>query len=114
MALKDALKKLNDAVNDLTSLHVQTFTGTLDLEVPAGGSGDFDTLRKTLKTAKESGTVTLVAESLIKFDGDSYNFVTKNSDDVPEEAFEVHQDAIRAGLETRQSLLALFKGIIKW
>lgn len=112
MALKDALKKLNDAVKDLTSLHVQTFTGTLDLEVPQDGG--FDKLKDKLKKAKTDGNVSLVAESLFKFDGDSYNFITNQADDVPDKAFVVHQSAINSGLETRRSLLNLFKNLIKW
>ncbi len=109
MSLNSALSRLNDAIKDLTSLHVQTFTGTLDLEISA--ERNFDTLKAQLNKAKTDGNVRLVAESLIKFDGDSYSFVTKEADDVPNNAFEVHQNAVKSGLETRQALLALFKGI---
>jgi len=106
MALKDALKKLNDAVNDLTSLHVQTFTGIVDIDVD---DGDFKVLKERLaKATKESG-VTLVAESLFKFDGDSYNFITNKPDDVPAKALEMHKNAIEAGIETRQGLLNMFR-----
>lgn len=112
MALKDALKKLNDAVTDLTSLHVQTFTGTLELAVPP--EGKYDSLKEKLKKAKTDGTIDLIAESIYKFDGDSYNFITNKADDVPHNAFDVHDKAVKAGLETRQALLTMFKDIIKW
>lgn len=111
MALKKALEDLNNALKDLTSLHVQTFTGTMDLDVSPDRT--FDKMMKDLKTAKTGNTVRLVAESLIKFDGDSYNFITDDADDVPSNGFEVHQNAVKSGLETRQALLALFKGFFK-
>jgi hypothetical protein len=110
MALKDALSKLNKAVEDLTSLHVQTFTGTVNLEV---GNDDFDTLKQQLKKASEGSNVTLVAESYFKFDGDSYNFITNKTDDVPSSALEMHTNAIKAGIETRQGLLNMFKKALK-
>ncbi|MCK5137797.1 MAG: hypothetical protein KAR19_18570 [Bacteroidales bacterium] len=110
MALKDALQKLNDAVQDLTSLHVQTFTGEINLNID--GTRDFDKIRGSVKTAKEKNEITLVAETLAQFDGDSYNFVKQDLDDVPDLALEVHKNAVESGIETRLGLLELFKNLI--
>ncbi len=110
MALKDALNKLNEAVTDLTSLHVQTFSGELNSEIT--GSESFKDIRELIKTAKTSGNIKLVAESLAQFDGDSYNFVKQNLDDIPPLALEVHKNAVETGIETRLGLLELFKGLI--
>lgn len=112
MALRDALRKLNEAVQDLTSLHVQTFTGVVDLELQPNDAGDFDTLKDAIKQAKTDGKVTLMAESLIKFDGDSYNFIVKDQDNVPPNALDIHKNAVDSGLQTRQALLDLFKDLI--
>ncbi len=111
MALKDALENLNNAVQDLTSLHVQTYTGEVNLELD--GTESFKDLRELVKASEESGKITLVAETLAQFDGDSYNFVKQNLDDVPELALETHKNAIKAGIETRLGLLDLFKGLLK-
>jgi hypothetical protein len=110
MALKEALAKLNDAVKDLTSLHVQTFTG--ELEVDINGSQDFDTIRALIKKEKTDGKIILVAETLAQFDGDSYNFVKQELKDVPQIALEVHQKAVQSGIDTRLGLLELFKDLI--
>jgi len=110
MALKDALQKLNDAVKDLTSLHVQTFTGELTTEIT--GAEDFDNIRAAIKTAKGKNEIKLVAETLAQFDGDSYNFVKEDLGDVPPLALEVHQNAVESGIETRLGLLELFKDLI--
>jgi hypothetical protein len=106
MALKDALQKLNDAIEDLTALHVQTYTGELNVSVEDNTS--FDSIRAAIKDAKSNGTITLVAESLLQFDGDSFNFVTDVP--VPQQALDIHRSAVETGLQTRQALIQLFKG----
>lgn len=108
MGLRDALQKLDDAVTDLTSLHVQTYSGKLNVDVDR--DQDFDTLRKSLQNAdsKESD-VNLVSESMLKFDGDSYNFV---AEDAPPNLMQLHNEAVQSGLDARQSLLELFKDSI--
>jgi len=111
MSLKSAINELNKAVKDLTSLHVQTFTGTLNLDVSEQDT--FVTLKEQLKTAKTNKDVTLVAESLIKFDGDTYNFIAKDLEDVPPQCYDVHQKAVLAGLESRRALLVLFKDLLQ-
>ncbi|MFC0878441.1 hypothetical protein ACE01N_17740 [Saccharicrinis sp. FJH2] len=112
MPLKDALKKLDDAVKDLTSLHVQTFTGQIETNVDSATS--FDDIKKLINAEadKTDGKIKLVAESLAQFDGDSYNFVREDLDNVPPLALEVHKNAVKAGIETRLGLLNLFKDLI--
>ena len=107
MALKDALKKLNEAVTDLSSLHVQTFTGRLQSDVD--NQAGFDGVRQTVAQARTDGDITLVAEAYYQFDGDSYNFLT--SEEVPASALALHQSAVEAGLATRRGLMELVKGV---
>ena len=111
MGLKAALQKLDEAVKDLTSLHVQTFSG--ELNITLSGDKGYDTLRAEMKKAIKDGNLTLVAETLAQFDGDSYNFVKQDLSDIPSLALEVHKNAVEAGIETRLGLLGLFKGLIK-
>ncbi|MCH2193575.1 hypothetical protein [Kordia sp.] len=109
MGLKQALKKLNDAIEDVSSLHVQTFTGDLTLSINNDqGYKDIRTEIEKEKNKKD-GSIILVAETLAQFDGDSYNFVKKDLDDIPEITLEVHKNAVKAGIETRIGLLGLFK-----
>jgi len=111
--LKQALGKLNDAIEDLTSLHVQTFTGKLTIAVTdSKGYKDLKTEIEKEKN-KANAKIVLVAETLAQFDGDSYNFVKKDLDEVPQIALEVHKNAVKAGIETRLGLLGLFKDIFK-
>lgn len=111
MGLKTALEALDNAVKDLTSLHVQTFSGELNLTID--GSKGYDTIREEMKTAIADGDLTMVAETLAQFDGDSYNFVKQDLESIPTYALEVHKNAVKAGIETRLGLLGLFKDLIK-
>ena len=110
MPLKDALQALNNAVSDLTSLHVQTFSGEIDSTI--SDMDNFTNIKAAILQAKTAGTITLVAETLAKFDGDSYNFIKQNIDSVPAKALEVHQNAVESGINTRLGLLDLFKDLI--
>jgi len=117
--LRDALQNLNDKVKDLTSLHVQTFTGDLTIEID--DAKGYDDLKKTINAAiaaekkktSANAKFQLVAETLAQFDGDSYNFVNRDLDNIPQVALDVHKNAVKAGIETRLGLLELFKDIIK-
>ena len=111
MAIRSALKKVGDAISDLSSLHVQTYTGsvTVDLDNIAGDEHGMDRVRDAVATAKADGKIHLVAEAYFQFDGDSYNFLT--GDDVPPRALEMHTAAVEAGMKTRRGLAELVKGV---
>ena len=108
MGLKTALEALNNMIDDLTSLHVQTFTGKVDF---TDSNKSFDNIRTAIEGAKNNKTVTLVAESLYKFDGDSYNFVTNQEGGIPASALELHKASVEGGIKTRQGLMQVVKGI---
>jgi len=111
IGLKKAVKKLNDAIDDLTSLHVQTYSGTVNFNNTSAGA--FDNLRESLNpsagtaAATTSLDVNLKLETLVKFDGDSYNFVA--TENVSDELFKLHKDALDSGLKTRLGLLEMVK-----
>lgn len=112
MALKEALKTLNEAVADLTSLHVQTYSGTISFK-DRGDNETFNNLRDKLSQGKGPDDtdvdIQLKLETLIKFDGDSFNFVAKES--VSDELFKLHRDAIDSGLKTRLGLMEMMKNV---
>ena len=108
MALRQALEQLNQAVEDLTSLHVQTFTGTVDFNAVGNSYTD---ISDAVSTASNNQDITLVAESLYKFDGDSYNFLTNQDGGIPSSALELHKAAVEGGVKTRQALMEMVKGV---
>lgn len=115
MALRDAVKKLDEMFDDLSSLHVQTYTGKVDFDLDPTGPDDdrtrVDRLRDAVTSIPAGGAVQLVAEAYYQFDGDSYNFLT--SEDVPAKALDLHNSAVEAGIKTRQALLELAKDALK-
>jgi hypothetical protein len=108
MGLRKAVETLNNAIQDLTSLHVQTYTGVIATEISQTG---FDKVRAAVKKAKTDGKVKLVAEAYYQFDGDSYNFLTSEVEQVPARALDLHKSAVEAGMATRQGLMELVKDI---
>jgi hypothetical protein len=108
MSLKQALEAINSAVTDLSSLHVQTFTGKVEF---SSDNTSYTDIEAAVQAAKTNNTITLVAESLYKFDGDSYNFVTNEEGGIPTSAMELHKAAVEGGVKTRQGLAELVKGV---
>lgn len=110
MSLQSALKKLDEAFDDLSSLHVQTFTGSIKFKAEGR---DIKSVESAIEaeTNKATSKLTLVAESMYKFDGDSYNFVTSDTGGIPSSALELHKAAVEGGVATRQGLMQLIKGI---
>lgn len=104
MGLRTAVGKLNEFAKDMTTLHVQTFTGVIEFEP----SSDF---KLKIKEAKAAGTVKLIAETYIEFDGDSYNFLTAEGGH--DSLLISHYNAVTAGLEQRRGIVEMFKDIIK-
>lgn len=107
MSLKDALTKINTTITDLSSLHVQTFTGKVNFT----GTGKYEDIKSAVDAAVGDKSITLVAESLYKFDGDSYNFLTNEEGGIPTSAMELHKAAVEGGIKTRQGLAELVKGV---
>ena len=103
MALQDAFNELKEKVVDLTSLHVQTYTGTINLGV-SHDNERWTALEEALKHPKPDSNVKLAMETMIRFDGDAYNFVSENNTDLLRKT---HLDAVKAGLETRKAIIEL-------
>ncbi len=106
--LRQAIGKLDKIVTDLSSLHVQTYAGTA--EFVRSDNGTFDNIRDTLsnKGSDQNQQIKLKAETLIQFDGDSYNFIADGTSD---QLLKMHKDAVEAGIKTRQGLMELVKDV---
>jgi uncharacterized protein YgbK (DUF1537 family) len=107
MTLKAALEAMNTAIEDLSSLQVQTFTGKVDFT----NTGNYADIKSAVDTAISNQQIKLVAESLYKFDGDSYNFLTNEEGGISTSAMELHKSAVEGGIKTRQALAELVKSV---
>jgi len=103
----NALSKIGDELEDLSSLEVQTLTGSLDVTVTDGKLDDFETL---LENAKTAGNLKLRAVTRMMCDGDAINLVPE--EDYPDHIQKVHAAAVKAGIDTRHGLLSLFGGMV--
>lgn len=122
MALKQAVEKLKNAVGDLTSLEVQTISGSMsaDLatqkpgqtaEVPQSGGSIIDWKKAVADAKKVNGTVELVLATKINFDGDATQFVRK--DEIPPHMLDAHKKAVEAGLQVRRDIVEFVSETIR-
>ena len=59
-----------------------------------------------MSQAKTSGSVKLVASTKLKFDGDSDNYY---ANDISEGMLDAHLQAVEAGQNVREGLIAMFR-----
>lgn len=113
--------KIKEAVKDMSSLEVQTFTGTIKGFVKAPTSTSASKAdkvsvidwKKLLGTANAGGSeIELAAVTLIKFDGDTQLFLS-NSPTVAPNVIESHQRAVESAQQVRSAVVDLFKDLIK-
>lgn len=107
MSLRNVLDSAVNAIEDLSSLEVQTYVGLLDVTVDAEDSRNLEAL---LKQARVSGNLQLVQVTRLSIDGDGTNLVSP--DPQPEHVVRAHQAALEAGNHVRAGILELFSGLI--
>jgi len=105
--MTEALRKIGNVLEDFSSLEVQTLSGSLNVKVTDGKLDDFETL---LKNAETDGTLKLRAVTKMMFDGDAINLVPDG--DFSGDIEKMHSAAVKAGIDTRHGLLALFGGMV--
>ncbi|MDQ6998045.1 MAG: hypothetical protein Q9M17_04960 [Mariprofundus sp.] len=112
--LNEAIGALKDAFVDLASLEVQTYTGSIDitkLKDKEGKDIDVTKFESYLKASiGQPENLKLVAVTKMNCDGDAINLV-------PEAGFDghvqrVHESALKAGIETRHGIMALFSSAL--
>lgn len=105
--IEGAFEKLKNALGDLSSLEVQTYTGDISAITPhdaaQSGAVNFEQYLASLPT---SANLKLVRVTKMNFDGDAFNLVPETSP--PQHVLDVHDAAVKAGLEVRAGLLDLF------
>ena len=111
MGLGDAVKSLKGAIGDLTSLEVQTFTGTLESLVdnvtgdkPATGGSVID-WKKVVASArtKTKGKVRLAMATKVNFDGDTSLYI--GEEEIPSYILQAHEKAVENGRQVRKDII---------
>ena len=112
-----AFAKFADGVADLTTLTVQTFSGTLSSTVVTTTDGDGKDKQgvldwtKLMSEAKSSGTVKLMASTAIQLDGDTNTFYATSIDATTRAA---HDAAFTAAQQYRQGVINMFKDALNF
>ncbi len=102
--LRKALRDLGEAIEDLTSLEVYTYTGTLTEDLISGQSLNWDEF-------KPGGKLTLAAATRINADFDTINFQANNQDiDNLQALTKVHEAAVETAQNGRLAIINAFKG----
>lgn len=107
MSLRTVLNAAKDAIADLSSLEVQTYTGEITVAIDDIGTTDFETI---LSNAKATGNISLSQVTKLNIDGDGINLVSDAPP--PPHVADAHKAALAAGENVRASILELFKGLI--
>jgi hypothetical protein len=111
MSLQQAFENLKNAIGDLSSLDVISYSGTLSAAIQADDQGNIIDWDKLVTEAKkEEGKVSLKLASHFKFDGDATLF--SSSGDIPVSLRSAHNEAVKAGQQIRKDLFELFSGVV--
>jgi hypothetical protein len=108
MSLKQAVEEFAKGIQDLSSLEVTTYTGSLE-EAIDGKSGQIDWSKFT----PTSGKLVLVAATQIKADFDTVNFRAQAAGitDI-DSLLELHRGAVESAQTGRLALLRMFEGLL--
>jgi len=111
--LTTGLKSIGSFLEDMSSLEVQTYTGSIDVAVDTamGADGKLKSISDLLAAAKATdNNLKLCAVTKMMCDGDAINLVPDG--DFHDHIQKVHAAAVKAGIDTRHGLLALFGGMV--
>ncbi len=114
MGLKNAIEKLKNAVDDLSSLEVITITGSLMTKKVGTGANQstvIDWKSAITESKKTSGTVELVLATEIRADGDATMFIREK--EIPQHMLDAHQKAVDSGLQVRSDIIDFATSSVK-
>ena len=117
MPLRDALRKVGNFVEDIATVEVQTYTGSVALidaatapNLPvADGQSRFAAI---LAKAKDTADLKLVGHTVLDFSGDALLFRSNDPEVGTEALLAAHDSAVTAGIQSRQAIVDLFKDIV--
>lgn len=107
-------KKIENTLEDLTTLEVATLTGTLEVSREPGQPQEVvfkDLLKELGKQATVTSNIQVVAYTHIDFDHDSVNFVASGAEDKPK-LLEAHGKMVSASAEARSAFLSFVRDLL--
>ena len=107
MALKDALQKLADGLEDLASLEVRTYSGNITTLIDS--DKDTTKFKELVKKGLTGGDFRLKLYTRLDADGDSDHFFDAGG--IDEIMLNSHIEAFNMGHEIRKAYLELFKDV---
>ena len=108
---EDTINKLEEALKDIKTLTVRTYTGSLSGVIGDNAAPPKLSLDEILTNAKAKGNIELVAQTEIEIGGDLDQFLT--SDNVSDDIKKAHFEAVTAGQESREALYSIVVGAVK-
>lgn len=108
---KEISNSLSEAVGDLASLSVETYTGELEVIVSEDNKSlKWDSMLATARSEDQSvkGKLKLALATHVKIDGDSINFIAEEG--VTSALIETHASAVKNGSEFRSKVIGLALG----
>ena len=110
--LTKALGSLEKVAADLSSIEVTTITGEVSQIISEKGI-DLPSAIKKLNEGTTNAKIELVAHTRIDFDQDTTQFVKKGFSGNDEKLFELHQNIVKASIESRYAFLKFIQEVIK-
>ena len=115
------LKGVGALVKDATTLNVVTVKGNLSINMNALPGTDptkvdlsklEEVMTKKGVNGDLNGSLTIVAQTVIKLDHDSYTYVKENLQEDDKVLLEAHKNMIQSSLEGRQAFVEFVKKLI--
>jgi len=107
MSLETAFKKLGNALEDLSSLEVRTYTG--DIKTFLSEDETAENFKKLVSDNVAAGTLELKLYTRLDADGDSDHFFA--SGNIDETMLKSHVEAFKMGQDIRRAYIELFKDV---
>lgn len=118
--LNDLVSKVSEAIDDLASLEVTTYSGNFkftfsDVRVAKEGKTDVFKIKSLLNTDKIAldAELKLIAYSRFEIDSDASNIVRSNLTEEDKVLLEAHTELVKAAQESRKAIFELAKSLLK-
>jgi hypothetical protein len=105
-AFKEAFDKIGDAIQDIVSLEVVSYKGSINIAAGEAYPKDFETI---MEKARASADFKITACTLSQLDGDMQVFYDA---DITQADIDAHLILVDTARKNRQAMVDLFKGAI--